>query len=107
MANWEKVRENVKCAANKAIQTTEEIADMASMKIKLKSLESKRDKKYTELGRLTYRQIKTEESMAGKISPIIEALDELREQIRLQTEAIEQAKKDRKEAKDAKDKKDA
>ncbi len=101
MANWEQVKNHVKSAASKAMKTTEELADSASMQVKLKSLESKRDKKYTELGRLTYRQIKTEESMAGKISPIIEELDQIREQIKEQTALIEQTKKDRKEAKKA------
>lgn len=99
MANWEKIKTNVKTAANKAIKTTGEVVDTASMQLKLKSLESKRDKQYAELGKLTYRQIKTSESYAGEISKVIEKLDEIREEIRQQNQKIEDAKKAKAEAK--------
>ena len=100
MANWDKIKGNVKVAANKAIKTTGELADSASMQIKLKTLESKRDKKYKELGRLTYRQIKTGDSLAEQIAPIIDELDTIREKIRQHNEAIEAAKKAKAEAKE-------
>ena len=99
MANWEQIKGNVKNAANKAIKTTGELADTASMQIKLKSLESKRDKKYAELGKLTYRLIKTGESQAGAISLVIEDLDKIREKIREQNTRIEDAKKAKAEEK--------
>lgn len=95
MANWEQIKGNVKVAANKAIKTTGELADSASKQMKLKSLESKRDKKYKELGKLTYRQIKTGDSLAGQIAPVIDELDAIREQIREQKELIEAAKKEK------------
>ncbi len=99
MANWEQIKGNVKVAANKAIKTTGELADSASMQIKLKSLESKRDKKYKELGKLTYRQIKTGDSLAAEIAPIIDELDAIREQIRQQKALIDEAKKAKADAK--------
>ena len=99
MANWDKIKGNVKGAANKAIKTTGELADSASMQIKLKTLESKRDKQYKELGRLTYRQIKTGESHAGEISKVIEKLDQIREEIKAQNQAIDDTKKAKAEAK--------
>ena len=102
MANWEQIKGNVKGVAKKAVKTTGELADSASMQIKLKSLESKRDKKYKELGRLTYRQIKTGESLAESIAPVIEELDVIREDIRQQMKAIEDAKKARSEKKEKK-----
>ncbi|MBR2354268.1 MAG: hypothetical protein IKA76_07205 [Clostridia bacterium] len=98
MANWEAIKENVKVVADKAVKTTGELADSAAMQIKLKSLEHKRDKKYKELGKLTYRQIKTEESMAERIAPIIDELDEVRAQIKAQAKLIDDAKKARAEA---------
>ena len=98
MANWEQIKGNVKQAANKAIKTTGELADLASMHLKLKALEGKRDKRYTELGKLTYRQIKTGESLAERISQIIEDLDTIRERIREQNQLIDDTKKARAEA---------
>ena len=95
MADWNKIRTNLGKAAKKAVQKTGEIVDDTSMQIKLKSLESKRNKLYEELGRLTYRQLKTEESQAERIAQTIESLDEIREKIRAQMEEIETLKKER------------
>ena len=97
MANWEEIRQKAKQAASKAAQKTEEIASMAAMQIKLKSLESKRNAQYQLLGKLTYRQLKSGESQAEKIAPVVEELDSLIEQIRAQVIEIEQEKKAREE----------
>lgn len=101
MANWNLIKSNVKTAANKAIKTTGELADLAKMHLKLKALEGRRDKRYTELGRLTYRQIKTGESFAERIAPIIDELDVVRERIRQQNQLIEETKKARAEEREA------
>ena len=103
MANWEKIKGNVKNAASKAIKTTGELADTASMHLKLRALEGKRDKRYMELGKLTYRQIKTGESLAERIAPIIDELDAVREKIREQNKLIDDTKRARAEAKAKKD----
>ena len=42
MADWKKIRKKVGHATNKAIEKTGELADMASMHVKLKTLEAKR-----------------------------------------------------------------
>ena len=91
--NWKKVRKNVGRVTNKALEKTGEIADMASMHIKLKTLEAKRKEQFAILGKLTYRQIKTGESQAEKIAPVIEELDALREKILAAVTDIESAKK--------------
>lgn len=101
MANWNEIRTTAKKTANKAIKKTGELADLAGMHIRLKSLEAKRDAQYKQLGKLTYRQMKTGESMVAQIAPVIEKLDELRERIRLQVEAIEAEKAARKARKEA------
>ncbi len=95
MADWKKIRESVGRAAEKAIQKTGEVADMASMHVKLKSYEAKRNAKYQELGKLTYRQLKSGESQAEKIAPVVESLDELAEKIRAMIAEIEEAKRER------------
>jgi len=92
MANWEEIRATAKQAANKAVKKTEELAEMASLRIRFKSLEAKRDEQYRLLGKLTYRQLKTGESQAERIAPVIEELDTVRAKLRALTEEIEAAK---------------
>lgn len=99
MADWDKIKKNIGNAAEKAKKKTGELVDDASMQIKLKSLESKRNKLYEQLGRLTYRQLKTGESQAEKIAETIEGLDEVRAKHREQTELIEKTKRERAEKK--------
>lgn len=101
MADWEKIRKNLGDAAQKAKKKTGEIASDASMQIKLKSLESKRDALYEQLGKLTYRQLKTGESQAEKIAETIDALDDVRAKHRAQAVLIEKTKRERAEKKDA------
>ncbi len=99
MADWEKIRKNLGDAAEKAKKKTGELAEDASMQIKLKSLESKRNALYEQLGRLTYRQLKTGESQAEKIAQTIENLDEVRAKHRAQAVLIEKTKRERAEKK--------
>lgn len=101
MANWEEIRETVGRAANQALKKTEELADSASMRVKLKAMESKLEKAYATLGKNTYRQLKTEESRAEEIAKTIEEIDELREKIREQREEIERRKQEQKARKKA------
>ena len=101
MADWNQIKHSIGSVAKKAKQKTGEIVDVASMQIKLKSLESKRDHLYEQLGRLTYRQLKTGESQAEKIASTIEGLDEIRAQLRAQAELIAKAKRERAEKKAA------
>ena len=104
MANWKEIGSGAKRAANKAIKKTGEIADLASMHLRLKALESKRDEQYELLGKLTYRQLKTGETQATRIAATIEKLDELREKIRELGTQIEAEKEARKQAKEQKKK---
>ncbi|MBQ8331617.1 MAG: hypothetical protein IJX94_03860 [Clostridia bacterium] len=101
MASWNELRDTAKRAATKAINKTSELVDIASMQIKLKSLESKRNTQYQLLGKLTYRQLKSGESQAEKIAPVVAELDTILEQIREQVAEIEAAKKAREERKQA------
>jgi len=99
MADWEKIRKNLGDAAQKAKKKTGELVDDASMQLKLKALESRRDSLYEQLGRLTYRQLKTGESQAEKISETIDALDDVRAKHRAQAFLIEKTKRERAEKK--------
>ena len=99
MANWNQIKKNLGDAAQKAKKRTGELMDDASMQIKLKTLESKRDQLYEQLGRLTYRQLKTGESQAEKIASTIEGLDDVRAKHREQAELIAKVKRERAEKK--------
>ena len=101
MANWKQVRYGVGRATGKAIQKTGEIADMASLYLKLKNLNLQLNERYETLGKLTYKQLKTEASQAEKIAQIIEDIDQLREQVSLQKDRILALKAERTAAKEA------
>ena len=91
MANWEEIRANVSHAASTTVKKTEEIAQTASMHMKLARLMSKRDDQFEKLGKLTYKQLKTDESYAEQIAAVISQIDTLSSQIIKQKSKIEQA----------------
>ncbi len=105
---WDELRTNVSRAASKTVKTTEEIAGNASMHVKLARLMSKRDEQFEKLGKLTYKQLKTDDSYAEEIAAIISQIDTYSRQISTQKAQIEQvkaqkaaAKAEKKEAKQA------
>ena len=95
MANWEEIRQTVESTAYKAIRKTEEIADTASVHIKLKAISAKLNLKYTDLGKLSYKQIKTGKESAG-ISEVVAEIDSLRNQAKTLRDKLEKAKTERK-----------
>ena len=68
----------VKNVADRAVKKTEEIADSAAKHIKLHRIDSKLSDRYENLGKLTYKQLKTGESQAERIAAYIESIDKLR-----------------------------
>ena len=99
MADWKKIGKKVGKAANKAIHKTEEIADITVKHVKLASCEAKINKLYEKLGRLTYKQLKSGESQAEKISEVILSIDRGRAEYAEKRKALEEDKKRREEAK--------
>ena len=99
MANWKEIRTKAGNTANKAIKKTGEIADSASKYVKIKIYDTKLSARYEELGRLTYKQIKTEKSLAEKISGVIDEIDTLRIQRQVLKADIESEKAKKAEAK--------
>ena len=92
MANWENIKSGVSKAANTTIKKTGELAENASMHMKLARLMSKRDDLFAKLGKLTYTQLKTDDSHAEEIAAVISQIDTLGVQIRAQKAKIEGAK---------------
>jgi hypothetical protein len=95
MANWNDIKSNVGRAANKAFKKAGELADVASLNFKLKSLKAKLSDRYEKLGRLTYKQLKTEISQAEAISEVIAEIDALREEGKELKQKIDEAKKEK------------
>lgn len=99
MANWDDIRTGVARAANTTIKKTGELAENASMHVKLARLMSKRDEMFEKLGKLTYTQLKSDESRAEEIAAVIAQIDSLGTQIVKQKAKIEKAKAEKAQAK--------
>ncbi|MBQ8140436.1 MAG: hypothetical protein IJ038_01930 [Clostridia bacterium] len=95
MANWNDIKSGVGRAANKTMKKAGELADTASLHFKLKTLNARLGDKFERLGRLTYKQLKTEISRAEEIAKVIEDIDSLREEIKALKLKIEELKKER------------
>lgn len=78
MSEWNSLCKKVKSAAGKAVKKTEELADTAAKYVRLHRIDSKLSDRYENLGKLTYKQLKTGESQAERISAYIESIDKLR-----------------------------
>ena len=97
MASWNEIRDDVTRVANKAIKKTGELADSASLHIKLKVSEAKLSKAYEKLGKLTYKQLKSGDSQAEKISEAMATIDSLRADAKTIKIKLEEAKAAREE----------
>lgn len=95
MAKWKDIKNGVGRAADKTVKKASDLADAAALRIKLKALNVKLSEKYETLGRLTYKQLKSERSQAEAISKVIEDIDELRDKIKALKERIETEKAER------------
>ena len=99
MANWNNIKASVSSAANKTFKVAGELADSAKLNIKLKTLSAKASGKFEKLGRLTYRQLKTDTSYAEEIATTIADIDAIRAEIKETKAKIEAAKEERAAAK--------
>ena len=99
MANWKDIKTNVSHAASKTIRVAGELADIAKLNIKVKTLTVKLSGKFEKLGRLTYKQLKVETSYAEEIATIIADIDDIRAEIKETKAKIEEAKAERAAAK--------
>ena len=66
-----------KLKTNKAAKKTEDLAHTASLRIKVEGTKNKLSANFEKLGRLTYKQLKSGESQAEKISEVLSEIDEL------------------------------
>ena len=80
MSSWNEFCDDARRFANKAVKKTEEVAHIASLRFKLEGTKNKISANFEKLGRLTYKQLKSGESQAEKISSVIEAIENLRKE---------------------------
>ena len=100
MANWNEIKKNATNVAKTTIRKTSELAENATMQMKLSALRKKRDELYTRLGKLTYKQLKLGASQAEAIAKTVKELDKVSYDIVKQKEKIEAVKAERELAKE-------
>ena len=96
MSTWNEFKESAKTTANKAIKKTSELADTASIHVKIKLSNARLSAAYEKLGKLTYKQLKTEESQTEAISEVIVTIDSIRADVKtlkIKLEEMKEAKK--------------
>ena len=92
MSKWNDIKGSVSKAANKTAKKANELASAAALRIKLRAMNAKLSEKYEALGRLTYKQLKSERSQAEQIAKTIEDIDKQREDIKALKARIEDEK---------------
>ena len=92
MSGWNDFCDDVSRFANKAAKKTGELAHTASLRIKLEGVKNKLSSAFERLGRLTFKQIETEESQAEKIAKVMDEIKALREEEKRIIDQIEQDK---------------
>ncbi|MBQ4091356.1 MAG: hypothetical protein IJC64_03460 [Clostridia bacterium] len=105
MANWEEIKKSIGNIADKTVNKTRELADVASLKLKIANKEAERDLQYRALGKLAYVklrgiEVKDPDALTENISTTLEKLDTVLAEIR-QLKAEEEARRAAKEAEKA------
>lgn len=100
MANWNEIRTDVSKAAKDAVKKTGEFAENASIHLNIKRVELRLHAAFERLGRLTYKQLKADESQAELISETIATIDSLRTEMSEYKKKLDDAKKEKEESKD-------
>ena len=107
MASWQEFCDGVKKVTNQVIAETGELADSASLRVKLTQKNSKLSELYEQLGEINYKQIKGEAVDQKTIDDTVLKIDAMKAEI-AEIKATIQAKKDaKKESEEAKKEADA
>lgn len=96
MATWEEFCNGVKKFTKKVAVKTEELADLASLRIKLAQKKANLSELYEELGKLTYKQITDGGESADHAEEIIAKLDALTSEIAAMKAELEAKKAENK-----------
>ena len=85
VSKWDNFKKSVSNFADKAAKKTEELTDLASLKIKIANKESARDNEYKALGKLIYEKFKNtdetlDKEMAAGVAEHMKKLDAISEE---------------------------
>ena len=102
MFDWNNIKKSINEIADKTVNKTIEVTDIASTKVKIASKETDRDTEYRRLGKLAYYKLKgvkvsNIEELEKRISESIARSDTINKEIAA-LKADEEAKKEAKEA---------
>jgi len=105
MANWNDIKKSTGNIADKTASKTRELADTASLKLKIANKEAERDLLYKALGKLAYAKlrnlnVKDPEALTENISVTLEKLDAILKELR-ELKAEDEARRAAKEAEKA------
>ena len=103
-SSWNDFCNNVRDIADKAGKKAGQIADVTSLRIKLKSLEIKENDEYKKLGKVTYDVVRygsAKEEESAKIVKRIDSLKAEQEDISIRIEAIKEEERAEKAARKA------
>ena len=81
MAGWKELQQSAKKVAAKAISTTSDLSDTASLHVKLARKEAMLADIYEQFGRVAYQKIKTGADVDHKIKVLVEKIDVVRAEI--------------------------
>ena len=87
VSKWDNFKKSVSNFADKAAKKTEELTDLASLKIKIANKESARDNEYKALGKLIYEKFKNtdetlDKEMAAGVAEHMKKLDDIFEELK-------------------------
>lgn len=90
--NFDELYGNVKRFAHSAAKKINHTADMATLKVKLSSAESKLEEAYTLLGRTSYLHFTGEEDLSKRVALAVENVEAARCEVRKLRQQIAEAK---------------
>lgn len=89
--SWETFCDNARRMADRAADKINQTADMAALQVKLSVAQGKLKDAYAELGRVAYRHLSKEESIAEEVSSAMKEVEKCRKACReLQDKIAEQ-----------------
>lgn len=78
---WKEFSKTVSSAADQTVKGAEKLTDMAKLKYRISSLNTKLDETFVSLGRLKYSEAKGNDASKAEYDELVDKIDELNAQI--------------------------
>lgn len=88
MAIWEDISKNVKTAASAAVSKTEELGNIAKLKLAVSKSKSKLEKCYAKIGRLYYDFHKNGRDTSDELAALLSEADSIRADVKKLTDKL-------------------